>query len=136
MHFSYEVKIPKSTSQAAPYVKDLQISAGFITGMQIIIPAGHAGTAHLVLKYHEFQVYPLSRDEDYHGDGVPLVWRDQFDLGSGPFELKAEGWNTDTHSDHRFQVHIEIMRAEQLGINTGTVTLKDLIGIVGTELEV
>ena len=136
MHFSYEVRIPKSTSQAAPYEKILLLSAGVITGMQIDICAGHAGTAHLVLLYHEFQLYPLSRGEDYHGDSSNIPWSDRFDMETGPYELKARGWNTDTKSDHRFQVHVAVLREDQLGMSTGTLKLKDLAAIAGTNVEI
>jgi hypothetical protein len=136
VHFPYEVSIPKSTSQSAPYEKILPLSYGVITGMLVIIPTGHAGKAHLQLFNHEFMIYPLSRGEDYHGDGVSIPWEDRYELFTEPFELKARGWNTDTANKHAFQVFVNVLLPEQIGMQNGTVGLTDLQEIVGTEIEV
>jgi len=136
VHFFYEVLIPANTPQTAPYNKTLLLSAGVITHIDIAIPAGHAGTAHLQLLYHEFQLYPLSRGEDYRGDDHVFPFDDRFELTAAPFELKAKGWNTDTDNDHRFLIGITVLRQEQLGLVTPTSKVSDLIGIVGESFEV
>lgn len=134
MHFFFEVSIPASTPEKTPYEKRLLLSYGVITGMLVIIPPGHAGKAHLQLLNHEFQIYPLSPGEDYHGDNVPIPWSDRYELFSAPYELKAHAWNTDTYK-HAFQVAVEVLRPEQIGMQTGTTRLSDLQEIVGTEIE-
>jgi hypothetical protein len=132
--FFYEVSIPKNTEEKTPYEKRLPLSYGVITGMEIVIPTGHAGKAHLQLLFHEFQLYPLSRGENFHGDGVPIPFTDRFFLDSAPYELKARGWNSDDNYPHVFLVGIEILLPEQIGIQTGTTGLDELQEIVGLEI--
>ena len=133
-HFFFEVTIPASTEEKIPYEKKLFLSYGVITGMEIVIPTGHAGTAHLQLFYHEFQLYPLSRGENYHGDNAETSFTDRFFLDSAPYELKARGWNSDIEHPHAFLVGIEILLPEQIGMLTGTTGLDDLQEIVGLEI--
>jgi hypothetical protein len=134
VHFFYEVSVPKNTAKTAPYERILPLSYGVITGVDVIIPTGHAGKAHLQILNHEFQLYPLSRNEDYHGDGSEIQFADRFELYSAPYEVKARGWNIDTSYAHVFQVGIEILLPEQLGMQTGTTGLDELQEIIGTEI--
>jgi hypothetical protein len=136
VHFFFEVLIPKNTTQAAPYKVPLPLSAGVITRVEISIPAGHAGTAHLQVLYHEFQLYPLSRGENYHGDDSESGFDDLFEMTAAPYELRAIGWNTDTVNDHRFLIGITVLRPEQLGLVSLTSTIKDLAALVGETIEV
>ena len=136
MHFPYKVTVPHSTPQTAPYEKILQLGPGIITAIRFFFPAGHAGTAHCVLLFNEFQAWPSSRGEDYHGDDNEVPIMERFDMESGPYQVKFRGWNTDTVNDHAIQVHIEVLKAEQLGLSPGAVTLSDLQRMIGTQLQV
>jgi hypothetical protein len=136
VHFPYKVTIPKNTTQSAPYEKILRLGPGIITAIRFFFPAGHAGTAHCILLYHEYQAWPSSRGEDYHGDQNEVPIMERFDMESGPYEVKFRGWNTDTANDHAVQVHVEVLKAEQLGLNTGAVTLTGLQQMIGSDVEV
>lgn len=131
MHYFFEVIVPAGTAEAQPYKKILPLTAGYITAMQIIIPVGHAGTAHLQIFYHEFQLYPLSRGENYHGDDMDLSFADRQAITAEPFELKAVGWNSDEDYDHRFLVSVEVLRLTNEGTETTATTVQDLADIVG-----
>lgn len=134
MHYFFEVIIPKNTAEAAPYVEMLPLTSGFITAVTVTIPKGHEGTAHLRLFYHEFQVYPLSRGQDYHGSGSEITFADRQDITAEPYELKARGWNTDTVHDHRFLVSIEVLRLTEGGGAVETTTINDLSSMIGKEV--
>ena len=134
MNFFYEVSIPANTSKTAPYSKPLKLTYGVITGLQVVIPSGHAGTAHLLLLLHEFQLYPLSRGEDYHGDDVPITFADRTLLDAAPYELRAIGWNTDTENAHAFMVSVEVLRLDEIGVGAGFITTDDLKELIGHEV--
>jgi hypothetical protein len=134
MHYFFDVSVPKSTTQASPYEEILMLSCGEIRRVEIAVPAGHKGKAHLQLLYHEFQLYPLSRGEDYHGDGSTVIFADQFALDSAPYELKARGWNTDTANDHSFLIGVDVELADSLTISASAKTLSDLQSLVGQEV--
>ena len=130
MNYFYEVSIPANTAQVLPYTKVLQLTAGTITRVSIIIPAGHQAEAHLKLLHHEFQIYPLSRGEDYHGDDTKIDFQDAFSLDGEPFALKAVGWNTDTVNAHAFLISLEVTREGLEDRQNGGLTLSDLMSMV------
>jgi hypothetical protein len=136
MNFFFDVSIPAGTAQKTPYEEVLKLTYGVITHVQIVIPTGHLGKAHLVGYLHEFQIYPLSRGEDYHGDDATISFADRTELFSSPFELKVRGWNTDAANVHSFLVSVEILLPDQIGHGTGTLGIGDLQEIVGVDIEV
>lgn len=135
MHFNFSFIIPANTPSIAPVTQILPIAYGVITKVDIGIPAGHAATAHLQVLLHEFQIYPLNRDGDYHGDNAVISFNDRQENYEAPYELKARGWNTDPTYSHEFVIGIEIMLPNQLGMQTGTQGLQDLQDLVGTTME-
>jgi hypothetical protein len=136
MHFFFDVSIPKSTTAANPHREALLLSFGEIRRVEITIPIGHKGKAHLQLLDHEFQIYPLSRGEDYHGDGCQVSFSDQYLLEGGQYGLAAVGWNTDTASDHSFLVGVDVEEPDAMTINASAKTLASLKTLVGEQIEV
>ncbi|MBA7472234.1 hypothetical protein ES707_07556 [subsurface metagenome] len=136
MNFFYEVSIPSGREQILPFEQVLPLSYGIISRMEITIPSGAGGKSHLQLFYHDFQLYPLSRGEDYHGDDSVISFSDTFFMESSPFQLKARGWNTDTHYKHAFLVSIEVLKPEQLPADTTVLGIGDLSELIGTGFEV
>lgn len=136
VHFFYDVTISKSTTAANPHEEMLLLSYGEIRRVEITIPSGHKGKAHLQLLDHEFQIYPLSRGEDYHGDGCQVIFGDQYLLEGGQYSLKARGWNTDTANDHSFLVGIDVEVPDSLIISASAKTLASLRELVGESVEV
>jgi hypothetical protein len=134
MHYFFDISVPKSTTAANPYEEILLLSFGEIRRVEISIPSNHKGKAHLQLLYHEFQIYPLSRGEDYHGDDSRVDFGDRFALDSAPYALKARTWNTDTVSDHAFLVGIDVEIDDTLTISASAKTLSDLQSLVGQEV--
>ena len=65
---------------------------------------------------------------------MPIPWADRYELFTSPYSLKAVGWNTDTVNSHAFQVAVEVLRPEQIGMQTGTIGLVDLQEIIGVTL--
>lgn len=136
MHFFYQVTVPASTLQSNPYTIILGLSRGRIKHVDVFIPAGHAGTAHLQLLYHEVQIYPLNRGGSYLGDNIPVSFSDDFALDSSPYEFKAIGWNTDTVNSHAFLVGIEVERSDEGTVITDATTLAQLRDLAGTAINV
>lgn len=134
MHYFFEVSVPASREEKNPYEKRLPLSYGVITGCVVLIPAGHAGKAHLQLLRHDFQIYPLSRGENYHGDDAEIAFTDRFFLDAAPYELKARGWNTDTEHSHAFLLGFELLLPEQIGMQTGVLGIAELQALIGSTI--
>lgn len=126
MNFFYDVSIPANTAQTAPFTEILKLAPGVLTSLLIYIPAGHGGTAHLKLYYHEFQLFPLSRNEDYHGDDVPIPIQSSFKIDTEPYEFKAVGWNTDTEFSHAFLLSVNILKEDQISGGSSASLLAEL----------
>ena len=131
MHYFFDVSIPHSRTEAAPYTEILKLTRAVITRLQIVIPSGAIGLSHLVLKYHEFQLYPLSRGENYHGDDLDIAFDEFMPLVVAPYELKAVGWNTDTANDHSFLIGIAMQTEDEIGAPIPPETLANLQDMIG-----
>ena len=129
MHFPFTVTVPKSTPKATPYEKILPLTMGIITSVQVIVPPGPLDLTGLVILFHEFQLYPLSRGEYYHGDAVVYPFDDEQEILVSPYQLKARAWNLDTEYDHDFIVAFSMKRPEDVA--TSTRSLEALQALVG-----
>lgn len=131
MHFFYEVLVPANTTEALPYEKNLILTCGVITRMQIMIPPGASGLSHLKLLYHEFQLYPLSRNENYHGDDFPIDFDENQKILVEPYILKAVGWNADETYPHAFLVAITMRTATDQELEKPEESMTALQSIIG-----
>jgi hypothetical protein len=135
MHYFFEVSVPAGTTEAAPYEKVLQVTRGTISRVEITIPSGHYGLAHLQVLYHEFQLYPLSRGEDYHGDDNTIAWDEAQEIDAPPYQLKARGWNTDDTYAHAFLVAVTMQRREEDTGKIQATTLEALQVLTGSQVD-
>lgn len=136
MNFFYEFTVPKSTTEEDPAELMMVLSYGIITKVQIIIPQGHAGLAHLKLLYHETQLYPLNRDGNYHSDNAKIDFDEYQPLLVAPYELKAKGWNEDTRYPHSFLCGFTVLRPEELGREIPLASIIALEELIGEEVEI
>ncbi len=136
MNFVYAFTVPAGTLATSPFRQALKLSYGVITHVQIVIPSGHAGKAHLTLFNGGFQLYPMSRGQTYHGDDVDFNFDDRLKLGAVPYELTAVGWNTDADHDHEFLILVNMLLPDQLGMNTGFSGVRDLQSVINQAVEV
>ena len=136
-HYSFLILIPANTTQSSPYTQILKLHKGVIHDIEIIVPPGHAGLAHLRLSLHEHQLYPLSPGENYHGDDILISFKDFQPLQPEPYELKATAWNLDDTFDHRFIVNVGILPAVVLIPQLLTQTAKKVWDVlIGKTIEV
>lgn len=135
MNFFFDISIPADKKESLPYTEVLKLSYGVITKVQIVIPHGHKGLGHIILKYHESQLYPLSRGEDYHGDGTDITFEDAFPLFVEPYELKAVGWNDDDTYAHAFLVAVNILRPEERSQEVPLSSIEGMKELIGYEGE-
>lgn len=135
MNFFYELSIPTEGEEDNPKDLVMPLSYGIITKVQIIIPPGHMALAHLQIKYHEFQLYPLNKG-DYHGNNVIIEFDEYQPVLVAPFELKAHGWNEDETYEHTFSMVFTVLRPEETGREIPVISIKALEDLIGKEVEV
>ncbi len=136
-NFSYKITMPKNGTENDLTELRMKLDYGIITHVQIIIPDGQKEVAHVRIKYHEFQVYPLNKGEWYAGDGSNIEFDDMFPIIVEPYELKAEGYNTSTKYDHSIIMILTVQRPEELGYEKiPQFVIRKLYELIGKEFEI
>jgi hypothetical protein len=123
--------IPANTPKESPVRMQVRVPAGVIRRVWVIIPPGHVGLAHMVIKHGETQVIPWAGD--LHGDNESLVFDETYELPSEDV-LTFEGWNEDSKYPHTFIVRLLILpRHIAYPEYSMLLALKRLLEVMGVE---
>jgi len=101
-----DIIIPPNTPQENPVRVHVNVPAGIIRKVWVLIPRGHRALAHLVIRHGETQIIPWAGD--IHGDDEELVFDEVYELKSKD-KLVLEGWNEDEIYPHSFIVRLLIL---------------------------
>jgi len=112
MFHEKDITIPANTDKTSPVVVTWRVEEGVITHVEISFPPGCHRLAHVQIWYHESQLYPHGRDEDFAADAYTIKFTDQFEINEPPYELKIKGWNEDDTYDHTITVRVNIVPKE------------------------
>lgn len=137
MYFSFSIVTPANIPKRESKITYIPLRPGVIHIVSIQIPPGHRGLAHLKITHMLKQLYPLNSNEDIHGDGVKLEFKEFYELFPHFEDLKAHTWNEDEENTHEFIIGIGILpRKLLLPFEAPAFTEKLYEGMIGTELEV
>jgi len=109
MDYSYAVKTSANTAKKDAVETQLKLTAGIIKQVWLVHPEGCHGLAYAVIFLGGHQLYPHNPDEAYHGNNVPMVFEDNFELQS-PAMLTLKTWNLDDTYDHTLYLRITVLR--------------------------
>lgn len=126
MDYSYAVATSKNTAKANAVSTALKLTAGIIKQVWMVHPEGCHGLAHAAIYLGGHQLYPHNRDESYHGNDVPMIFEDNFELES-PAMLTLKTWNLDDTYDHTLYLRITVLRPI---IDRATQALIDALNII------
>jgi hypothetical protein len=126
MDYSYAVKTTKNTAKADAIETELKLTAGIITQVWMVHPEGCQGLAYAAIFRGGHQLYPANPEEAYHGNDVPMIWDDNYELET-PAVLKLKTWNLDDTYDHTVYVRVTVMRPI---IDVATQALIDALNII------
>ena len=113
MFYEVRLTIPKNTSAAAPVSTVIYIHPGTVKQIEIIFPHGCVGLVHAQLFYESSQVWPSNINSDFAGDDVRIVFNEDYEIKSTPFEIGVKGWNEDDTYPHTVTVRLQITTAEK-----------------------
>jgi predicted trehalose synthase len=123
--------IPQNTPQSSPTRIQVKVPAGVIRKVWVIIPPGHMGLAHLVIRHGETQIIPWVGD--IHGDNESLVFDETYELPSEDI-LTFEGWNEDSKYPHMFIVRLLVLpKHVAYPEYSMLLALKRLLEVMGVE---
>jgi len=126
MDYSYAVKTTANTSKVNAVETRLKLTAGTIKQVWMVHPEGCHGLAYAAIYLGGHQLYPHNPDEAYHGNDVPMIFEDNFELES-PAILTLKTWNLDETYDHTLYLRITVLRPK---IDIAQQALIDLLSII------
>ena len=132
MDYKFEKETPKDTEKKDAKKTKLKLTTGTIKQVSLFHPMGCKGYAYAAVYEGGHQLYPTNREGAYHGDGIPNVFPDNYEL-KDPAELTLKTWNLSTKHPHTVYVRITVIRPrldvwQQAFIDMVTI-LKRLVGI-------
>lgn len=102
---SFAVTIPHGTTKSAPRTVDISFAAGVVAGVEILVPAGHAGFTGIALAQAGAAVIPITDGQFIVSDDEVIHWPIDGAINNGDWQ--AIGYNTGTF-DHTFYIRFLI----------------------------
>ena len=130
MDYWFERTTLKGTLETAALELELKLTEGIITQVWMFHPEGCQGLAHAAIFEGGHQLYPHDREASYHGNDVPMIWVDEYEL-KVPALLKLKTWNVDETYSHTVYVRITVLRGR---IDAASKALIDALSIIRTLL--
>jgi hypothetical protein len=113
MQYLFRLEVPPKTPPKKPLTKTLELTAGEIRQVHIVIPSGHCGLTGIRLKLRRQVIIPASPDAWISGDDVAITLPEKLQIPDRPPRLTVEAYNEDEVYPHAFQVTITIMPPEE-----------------------
>jgi len=104
MWYDKEITVTAGMTEANATPTVVKVTHGVITRVSFRPRPGHSALLHCKVYYHEHQLWPVSREEDLHGDKFPIEWDDYEEIFTEPYELKIVAWNEDDTYPHTFDI--------------------------------
>lgn len=115
-----------NTAKADALELELKLTEGVITRVWMVHPEGCQGLAYAAIFEGGHQLYPHNPEESYHGNDVPMILDDNYEL-KAPALLKLKTWNLDDTYDHAVYLRITVLRPK---IDVATQALIDALNII------
>jgi len=114
MIYTFVVTVPANTTEENPIRQELALDKGVIRKFVVQIPPGHAGLCKFGIFRGDSQIWPKNRSEKLAGDGVLLIFDDEYyPLLQPPYSLFFVGWNEDELYDHSVYLYFQLLTKEE-----------------------
>jgi|SRR5271166_2996026 len=111
MMYVFPITIPASTPSSSPVVETMQLVKGTIRSVQVQVPDGVFGLAHIGINLGLYQIYPSNSEATFATSGETIDWTEDYLLDQEPFVLTAYGWNDDVVNDHTITLRFDVAPA-------------------------
>jgi len=113
MIYVFPILIAANTLETAKQKTTLELTRGKITRVMVEFPAGHVGLTHLAINRGLFQLWPVNPESAFKSSNETIIWEEDYNLDTPPYELEAYAWNEDDTYEHTITVRIVL---ESLGV--------------------
>ncbi len=108
MRYRASLTIPAGQTWEDPAWTVLDLEYGYISEVEILFPAGHAGLTYVQIYYQSRQIFPLTPGEAFRGDDHVIQFDEEFPIMEVPHEVEIIGWAPNSTLDHTVFVDISM----------------------------
>jgi len=143
--YSYSFTVPASTSEDSPVSQELKITAGIVTRLDVLFPAGCSALVRAAVFWREDQIIPRAPSDWLRGHNERVETKPMLEIPASHSILQARGWSADDTYSHTLEIRIEVMprglafpnlvfRELQESLETGLGKLNDSIERLHAEM--
>lgn len=108
MRYRTALTIAAGQTQADPAWVDLDVEYGYITEVELLFPAGHAGLTFVQIYHQSRQIFPLTPGEAFRGDDHVVQFDEKFPILEVPYTVRVKGWAPDATLAHTVFVDVSV----------------------------
>lgn len=114
MLYEYKLDVPADTERADAKEKEMLVTVGILTKVDIFMPEGSVGLCHAVVIDGQFQVMPINQEGNIATNGILVTGQYHYKIKSGHQLLILKGWNEDTLYSHEITCRLNVMKESEL----------------------
>lgn len=127
MHYSYEVDVLTSYTEAVPLVQPLKLSAGILFNADFLFEVGDGYSSCVILWNRATQILPSNPDGWYSADGLLISAPCWYDLSQNDTELYLIAWNRGGMYDHTINVMLSVKAPNEPDVETAIKYQNDIL---------
>lgn len=108
MRYRTALEIGIGQTEAAPASVVLDLEYGYITEVEILFPAGHAGLTYIQIYHQSRLIFPLTSGQAFRGDDLVVQFDERFPILEVPYSVQVVGWAPDSTLVHTVYVGISV----------------------------
>lgn len=112
MRYRTSLEITAGTIETDPIWTVLDLEYGYITEVEVMFPAGHAGLTYVQIYHQSRLIFPLTPGQAFRGDDHILTMSSRFPILEVPHSVLVVGWAPDAALDHTVFVDVTIEAPE------------------------
>lgn len=106
MRYRTSLEITALTTEADPECTVLNLEYGYITEVEIMFPAGHAGLTYVQVYHQSRLIFPLTPGQAFRGDDHTITMSSRFPILEVPHSVTIVGWAPEATLSHTVFVDI------------------------------
>lgn len=100
MRYRTSLEIGAGTEMSDPAWTVLNLEYGYITEVEVMFPAGHAGLTYVQIYHQSRLIFPLTPGQAFRGDDHTITMSSRFPILEVPHAVFVVGWAPDATLDH------------------------------------
>ena len=106
MRYRTSLKIGAGTAMSDPAWTVLNLEYGYITEVEVMFPAGHAGLTYVQIYHQSRLIFPLTPGQAFRGDDSTITMSSRFPILEVPHAVFVVGWAPESTLVHTVFVDV------------------------------